>query len=184
MMRGRHIIDLSGKKFGRLLVVEKTDKRSRDGHVVWKCLCDCGKEKKLKSNDLQGGKIISCGCYGCERRRVANTKHGCRPGSGMTAEYTTWRGMKNRCLNPRKDNYKYYGGRGIKVCDEWLHSFENFLNYLKANNMYPKPAGISIDRIDNNGNYEPGNIRWATPTEQNYNRRAFKNDQPLQGEAT
>ena len=88
-------------------------------------------------------------------------------------EYKTWTEIKSRCMNPRKSGYKYYGGRGIQVCNEWLYSFENFLNYLKSNNMYPKPAGLSIDRINNDGNYEPGNIRWATQSQQNYNQRHF-----------
>jgi hypothetical protein len=79
--------------------------------------------------------------------------------------------MKGRCLNTKCKDYKNYGGRGIKVCEDWLYSFKNFLQYLKYNQMYPKPVGSSIDRINNNGNYEPGNIKWAFSLEQNKNRR-------------
>jgi hypothetical protein len=89
----------------------------------------------------------------------------------MTNEYKTWAHMVQRCTNPKHKSFKDYGGRGIKVCKEWLHSFGNFLAYLKANNMYPKPAGTSIDRPNNDGHYEPGNIRWATKSQQNYNQR-------------
>jgi hypothetical protein len=101
-------------------------------------------------------------------------RHGHALNYGKTKEYQTWIDMKTRCTNPKYKYYKDYGGRGIKVCDEWLYSFENFLAYLKDNNMYPKPAGLSIDRIDNDGNYEPGNIRWATMSEQNNNQRRSK----------
>ena len=79
--------------------------------------------------------------------------------------------MIERCLNPKSDNYKYYGGRGIKICASWRNSFEIFLNYLKTNKMFPKPRGLSVDRINNNGNYCPGNIKWSTPSEQLKNRR-------------
>ena len=88
-----------------------------------------------------------------------------------TREYKTWCDMKFRCYNPKAKQYKNYGGRGIKVCEEWKNSFETFLIYLKTNSMYPKPVGLTIDRINNNGNYEPGNIRWATHSEQNHNQR-------------
>jgi hypothetical protein len=89
-----------------------------------------------------------------------------------TREYKTWCDMKFRCMNPNYHHYKNWGGRGIKVCDEWLDSFSNFLQYIKDNNMFPKPNGLTLERINNDGNYEPGNIRWATHTEQNRNRRA------------
>jgi hypothetical protein len=167
------MIDLKNKRFGRLLVVEETEQRSKKGFVIWECLCECGNIALVSSKYLCNGDTTSCGCFHIERIKIANTKHGHRPRGRMSAEYQTWSDMIIRCSNPKKDNYKDYGGRGIKVCTDWL-KFENFLAYLTANNMYPKPAGMSIDRIENDGNYEPGNIRWADAVTQSNNRRNVK----------
>jgi hypothetical protein len=166
-------IDLTGQKYGRLTVVQETDER-RDAKVVWKCLCDCGKEKFVSSHNLRSGNTKSCGCLHSEssrNNRKKATQHGHCTNGVETKEYTTWVEMRRRCRNRQRKDFKNYGGRGIKVCEEWLHSFENFLAYLKANKMYPKPIGMSIDRINNDGNYEPGNIKWSTLDEQNKNRR-------------
>jgi hypothetical protein len=101
------------------------------------------------------------------RRKELAGKHFC-------TEYLTWRSMIDRCINTVSPTYKNYGGRGIKVCEEWLVSFPRFIAYLKKNKMYPKPDGLSLDRINNDGNYEPGNIRWATPKQQANNTRRSK----------
>ena len=165
---------LIGKRFGRLVVLEKTGKRTKAGHVIWKCRCDCGKETSVRSDSLSLGLTTSCGCLHKEKIREVgkrNIRHGHKPVQGETKEYRIWANIVQRCTNPKHKFFKDYGGRGIKVCNDWLHSFKNFLEYLKANGMYPKPIGMSIDRINNDGNYEPGNIRWATPLQQNDNQR-------------
>ena len=169
-----NIKNLVGQKFGRLTIVEMTEKRSKSGgNVIWKCACDCGKEVFVNSALLRSASTTSCGCLLVERRMKAITKHGhCLHGK-RTKEYKAWENIKERSLNPNYEHYKNYGGRGITLCADWL-KFENFLAYLKANNMYPKPDGTSIDRINNDGNYEPGNIRWSTPIQQANNRRKRK----------
>ena len=164
-MRGRPYINLVGQKYSRLLVVEKTEKRATGGNIIYRCLCDCGNYTFVSSCNLRSKSTSSCGClFGSNA-----LKHGHR--RSHTGEYKTWEAMKTRCTNTKFKQFKDYGGRGIKVCEEWLHSFENFLDYLIETKMYPKPDGLSIDRINNDGNYEPGNIRWATPSQQKYNQR-------------
>ena len=154
--------NLLGQRFNRLLVIQKTEKRQHRC-IVWKC----GNTIFVRSESLSSSNTGSCGCA----QRAAVTKHGCATTGKETAEYKTWQRIRQRCSDPKSDNYKYYGGRGIKIHKSWLHSFENFLKYLKEHNMYPKPKRLSIDRINNNGNYCPGNIRWATSLQQRHNRR-------------
>lgn len=161
----RNFIDLSGKRFGRLVVVEKTDQRS-DGFVVWKCKCDCGNETFVRSSSLRSGSTQSCGCLNKERVSKAKTIHG----QYKSSEYRSWESIKARCYNLKNKQFKDYGGRGITVCDRWKDSFENFFS-----DMGPKPSSKhSIDRIDVNGNYEPENCKWSTDTEQARNRRKQK----------
>lgn len=163
---GRNYNDILGQKFSCLIVVKKTAWR-KNNHIVWLCRCDCGSEVLVRSDCLHTGHTKSCGCA----QVVGVIKHGhTRYHELPTKEYQTWAGIIQRCLNPNHKRYKDWGGRGIRVCNDWL-KFENFLAYLKANNMYPKPTGLSIDRIENNGNYEPGNIRWATHSQQQCNQR-------------
>jgi hypothetical protein len=180
MPAGRLCINpiVSGQRYSRLLVIEKTDKRIHH-YIVYKCLCDCGKEVFINGNSLRTGLTRSCGCIRHERRVAwgkTQVAHGHDRKGKRSREYITWDGMKSRTTNSKLKDYPNYGGRGIKVCAEWFHSFENFLAYLKASGMYPKPAGLSIDRIENNGNYEPGNIRWADKRLQNSNRRNCNNN--------
>jgi hypothetical protein len=154
----RKIIDLTGKRFGRLVVLALHAEKSRFG---WVCRCDCGGERIVRGSDLIRGMSKSCNCLRKEMFAKRSTKHGlCR-----SRAYQSWKGMKARCFNPRDRAYPDYGGRGITVCERWL-IFENFYA-----DMGERPPGMSLDRINNDGNYEPGNCRWATVAEQLANRR-------------
>lgn len=148
--------DLSwpGTRMGKYLVTEKYE--IRRGGTYWYCICECGNSRYISAGNLK--RQCSQGCNSC-----GNTRHG----MSRTYEYLTWMAMRCRCNNPEHDNYKNYGGRGIKVCDRWDELFVNFFA-----DMGPRPSPKhSLDRINNDGNYEPGNCRWATAKEQSRNRR-------------
>ena len=155
--------DLTGRKFGRLTVIERAANGSKGAR--WRCVCECSGEKIVTASNLQYGGVRSCGCWRRERSKD-NRTHG-ESGSGNTArskEYAAWIAQRNRCRNPRDKNFKNYGGRGIK---EWTDGYPAFLAHI---GRAPSPKH-TLDRIDNDRGYEPGNLRWSTVKEQNANRR-------------
>ena len=168
-MPGGHVKNLSGQRFGRLSVVSFVEVRAHK--AWWLCRCDCGVECERAGIYLRSRDCRSCGCLLRESRRVAKTRRHGDSGSGGTRPtgltYSSWQSMKARCYSPRNMSYERYGGRGIAVCDRWRTSYEAFLADLghRPSKLY------SLDRLDPNGNYEPGNVRWATRDEQAGNQR-------------
>ncbi len=160
-------LNLTGQTFGRFTVGEKS--KSDDSGSCWVCRCSCGTEKIIRASHLQSGRVVSCGCFRKEQVLKAHTKHGDASAGNKAPEYFVWRNMIYRVTIPVSQYYKDYGGRGITICDEWLgkHGYENFIKVMGR-----KPTlKHSLDRINNDGNYEPSNCRWATASEQGRNKR-------------
>ena len=155
------LVDLRGKKFGRLVPIEVVGSDKYSKHI-WKCKCDCGNTTYATTGLLTSGKTKSCGCYKQDEFKQRVTTHGMT----NTRVYGIWQQMKDRCLNSKNPHFYCYGGRGITVCERWKNSFENFLSDMGNPNN-----DLSIDRIDPDGNYEPSNCRWATVYQQAHNKR-------------
>ena len=165
MAKPKSFKSMTGKRFTRLVVLEQAES-DKNGNARWHCQCDCGNTTTTSGFTLRNGQAKSCGCLTTEQLVERNTKHS-RAG---TAEYMTWAHMLQRCLNPNNRSYRNYGARGITVCAEWQSSFEAFFEHIG-----PRPSvQYSLDRIDNNKDYCPGNVRWATRREQLTNKRTTR----------
>ena len=151
-------IDLVGQVFGRLTVLERVGS-DKSGHVTFRCRCDCGNERIVVGKDLRTGHRKSCGC-------LSSIKHGHTKGDKPTITYQAWVNMRRRCSDKNNPSYCNYGRRGVKVCKRWQNSFENFLA-----DMGEGPEGLTLDRINNDGNYTKNNCQWATWKIQANNRR-------------
>ena len=158
------VVDLKGQRFGRLTVIGRAPRKGNTEQACWECLCDCGNTITTLGYCLRSGGTTSCGCYHKEVSGKVFRTHGLR----NTKLYNVWCSMKERCHTPSNTSYKNYGARGIKVCDEWL-KFEPFYEWAISNGY---SEGLSIDRIDVNGNYCPENCRWSTKEVQANNTRA------------
>lgn len=150
--------NLEGRRFGKFVVIAFHKPKP----TYWLCRCDCGNERSVAAWTLKSGASKSCGCHKREKLIISNRTHG----RTHSREYSSWRGMKERCNNPKNIGFSNYGGRGIKVCKRWLNSFVNFVL-----DMGKCPPGFSLDRINNDGNYCPSNCRWADRTTQHCNQR-------------
>lgn len=153
------VADIADQRFGRLVAIKSIGRCPRDGGILWLCQCDCGNSCHATAGNLRGGSYSSCGC------RKGNYIHGYAKTGKVHPLHKVWAVMRDRCANPKNKSYKNYGGRGIKVDPRW----DNFAVFLA--DVGERPQGLTLDRIDNDGNYTPTNVRWATYKVQGNNRR-------------
>lgn len=166
MKRSHHFVDLTGLKFGLLNVVRYVDNNNKNRRASrFLCRCDCGVEKVMIAQNVK--KSLSCGCQTARRTKETHVTHGETSGYERTKEYRLWKSIKDRCYLKSCKSYRIYGGRGIVMHPNWIHSFENFFSHV---GRAPSEAHC-LDRINNDGNYELGNVRWVTAYEQARNRR-------------
>jgi hypothetical protein len=156
------LCDMTGQRYGRLLVLMR-DANQLGHHTTWLCQCSCGRFKTVTSARLRNGQTRSCGCW----NREATSKRRYVHGMSKTPLYDVWRNMCQRCENPQNNRWNSYGGRGISVCSEWRNSVKAFLDWALANGYR---RGLTIDRVNNDGNYEPDNCRFVTDAENRRNR--------------
>jgi hypothetical protein len=156
-----------GDDLADLVILRRSERRCARSSY-WLCQCDCGNQHEVLYGNLATGDIKSCGCLNRETTIRRNLKHGLCPRGKRSKELSAWAAAKRRCYKKNCKDYPNYGGRGIVMCDEWLNSFYAFYQHIG-----PCPAGLTLDRINNDGNYEPGNVRWATVKEQHANQRRY-----------
>lgn len=163
--------DLAGKRFGRLTALRQV-KSDKSGRARWECQCDCGNTTIAAASRLKNGLSNSCGCLRIDKVKTANVTHGItcqkKDKPRIPKIYQTWANIKTRCTNPKTPYFDSYGGRGIKVCEEWMNDFQAFYDWAMSNGY---KEGLQIDRIDNDGDYTPENCRWVTKTINANNKR-------------
>ena len=159
-----NLIDLKGQKFGKLTVIERAENKGKN--TRWLCLCECGNKTIVHAISLRSGSTKSCGCYKSIAPKLSNTKHG----MSHTTTHKIWCDIKSRCFCLNDPAYKNYGGRGITMCDRWKNSFEAFYEDVSKLPHFNE-KGFTLDRIDNDGNYEPNNVRWVDRITQGNNKR-------------
>lgn len=157
----QNLVDMTGQRFGRLLVIEKAE--SKRANTMWLCRCDCGQLRDVDRGNLISGRQVSCGCHSREIAATAQLTHGL----SKSKLYKVWSWIVTRCYNPKSIHYKHYGGRGIKMSEEWRNDFAIFHNDMSEGYK----QGLQIDRIDVNGDYTKDNCRWATPSQNGRNKR-------------
>lgn len=161
------LIDLTGKKFGRLTVIGRSPVAGKN--PKWDCICECGNEVRVRGDHMKAGNTTSCGCFRREKTSDAKTIHA----KSGTYQYEAWNGIKTRCYNENCRRYKDYGGRGIKIYYRWKDDAKAFCEWLDRF-LGPRPEGYTLDRINNDGDYEPRNLRWADAKTQMNNQRRSK----------